>query len=540
MNAFESGPPEASASRGSILVVDDQPTQRLKLRRAVEALGYAVEVAGDGHEALATLRRGGFDLVLLDLLMPSMDGFEVMAFMRRDPALRELPVVVVSALDTDMGSIVRAIESGARDFLPKDFDPVLLGARIESSLESLRRRERELGQLREIERLTEAAAILERREVDPARLELDRPGSRDDALGDLARVFADMARRVHERELALRRRIRTLRGAALLLALGLVQGLVLPLGRVVAEQGPSPFAVALWANLVCAAICLPVALYRGRLGVPTPAHLGLFALWGTVSTSLGLVVPLVAVRALEAPLIALALPGEALAVFGLAALVRAEPAGARRLAGFALVVAGLVVATLALRAGGTGWAWVAAAHAVALGHALQTLLLARRWPADLDVVAAAGGSALAGAGIALAVVLVAGGTLLPTGLDASPAVPTLALAIALLGIALAAAAVLRAGLVRSAGAVFASQGAPLAALAAIAWSAVLLDERLPPIGLVALSLALLGAALVGPKREAELDDPLGRSGRSARDGARSPSPPRTAWTNVEGVARRRD
>jgi two-component system, NtrC family, sensor kinase len=134
-------PPEEiaapDASRPRILVVDDNAANRNVLCRRLERQGYAVEQAANGEIALDRIATESFDLVLLDILMPLMDGFEVLARMRKDRRMRPVPVIVVSALD-EIDSVVRAIEMGAEDYLFKPFDPVLLRARIGALLERKR------------------------------------------------------------------------------------------------------------------------------------------------------------------------------------------------------------------------------------------------------------------------------------------------------------------------------------------------------------------------------------------------------------------
>jgi len=127
---------EINAGQGRILVVDDERLNRILLSTNLQESGYAVETAEDGEQALQMLRAQPFDAVLLDLIMPRMDGYQVLAEMKRDEALRRIPVMVISSMD-QMDSIVRCIEMGATDYLTKPFDPVLLHARIRASLASL-------------------------------------------------------------------------------------------------------------------------------------------------------------------------------------------------------------------------------------------------------------------------------------------------------------------------------------------------------------------------------------------------------------------
>ncbi|HET7321992.1 MAG TPA: response regulator [Longimicrobiaceae bacterium] len=132
----------ASPRHGRLLVVDDNPLNRDLLSRQLARQGYAVDTADDGHDALERLRTHTYDLVLLDVLMPRMDGIQVLGQMQREPALASIPVIMISALD-DMDGVVRCIERGAVDYLAKPFDPVLLRARIGTTLEVHRLREEE-------------------------------------------------------------------------------------------------------------------------------------------------------------------------------------------------------------------------------------------------------------------------------------------------------------------------------------------------------------------------------------------------------------
>jgi adenylate cyclase len=141
--------PEPGAERkiGHILVVDDNRLNRLKLSRALTQRGHSVNEAENGREALEMLRSELFDLVLLDILMPEVDGFQVLREMKDDSVLRDVPVIVISALE-EMDSVVKCIELGAEDHLPKDFDPVLLNARIGASLEKKRLKDEVVEQLK--------------------------------------------------------------------------------------------------------------------------------------------------------------------------------------------------------------------------------------------------------------------------------------------------------------------------------------------------------------------------------------------------------
>ncbi len=141
----------------SVLVVDDSRVSAMKLAKAMTSLGHRVETVFDGRSAVDLIRNRSFDVILLDIVMPEMDGYEVLALLKSDPDLRDLPVIVISALEDEAGSVARALELGAEDFLPKDFDLAILKARLKSSLIKKRYRDRELEYLHDVETLTKAA-----------------------------------------------------------------------------------------------------------------------------------------------------------------------------------------------------------------------------------------------------------------------------------------------------------------------------------------------------------------------------------------------
>jgi adenylate cyclase len=135
---------------GLVLVVDDDSLNRMLLTTNLQQQGYTVTSARDGKQALELLHAQPFDVVLLDLLMPEMDGYQVLAKMKQDPVLRHLPVIVISALD-EMESVIRCIEMGATDYLSKPFDPVLLRARLNASLVNKRLHDIEQAHLKAIQ-----------------------------------------------------------------------------------------------------------------------------------------------------------------------------------------------------------------------------------------------------------------------------------------------------------------------------------------------------------------------------------------------------
>src|SRR5215216_6612622 len=134
-------------SGGRVLVVDDDRVNRMLLTRSLEREGYHVRCAENGLEALDLLRDDPCDVVLLDIVMPELDGVSVLERVKSDSALQDLPVIMISGVD-DTDSVVHCIEIGADDYLPKPFDPVLLRARISAGLTKKRLHELERERLR--------------------------------------------------------------------------------------------------------------------------------------------------------------------------------------------------------------------------------------------------------------------------------------------------------------------------------------------------------------------------------------------------------
>lgn len=200
-------PSSAAVEGGYLLVVDDDPMNRDTLSRHLERQGHRVAVAENGRQALEMVSTHPFDLVLLDVLIPEMDGYEVLQRLKRDRHSQDIPVIMISALD-EIESVVLCVEMGAEDYLPKPFSPVLLRARIGACLEQKRLRDQEVEYLRSVARITAAAAAVEAGEFEPDSL-ID-VASRTDGLGQLARVFQHMARVVYAREERLKEQVRAL------------------------------------------------------------------------------------------------------------------------------------------------------------------------------------------------------------------------------------------------------------------------------------------------------------------------------------------
>ena len=134
-----------------LLVVEDDQVNRIILKRYLEKEGHQVTLAANGKEALELLAKQVFEMVLLDIEMPVMNGFQVLEKMTTDPVLREVPVVVISGVE-ELNSVVRCIQMGAEDYLTKPVNRILLKARMDASLEKKRLRDKQTTLLRKLER----------------------------------------------------------------------------------------------------------------------------------------------------------------------------------------------------------------------------------------------------------------------------------------------------------------------------------------------------------------------------------------------------
>jgi class 3 adenylate cyclase len=143
--------PVGPAERGTILVVDDNEINRDLLARRLTRDGHQVVTAADGRQALDLIRLQPFDLILLDIIMPELNGFEVLQRLKADRELRHIPVLMISAYQ-EIDSVARCVEIGADDYLPKPFNPTILQARVNACLEKKRWRDREVQYLKQIQK----------------------------------------------------------------------------------------------------------------------------------------------------------------------------------------------------------------------------------------------------------------------------------------------------------------------------------------------------------------------------------------------------
>ena len=129
-----------SSSPAHLLIVDDNKVNRMVLSRSLEQQGHVVETAENGREGLEKFRTGAFDLMLLDIEMPEMNGFEVLEACLNDVDLRQIPIIMTSAME-ELDAVVKCVELGAEDYLTKPVNPILLRARVNASLEKKRLRD---------------------------------------------------------------------------------------------------------------------------------------------------------------------------------------------------------------------------------------------------------------------------------------------------------------------------------------------------------------------------------------------------------------
>ena len=179
--------------RGNLLVVDDYAMNREMLARRLQRSGFNITTAENGRVALDLLKQRSFDLVLLDIIMPELNGFRTLEFIKADPKMRHLPVIMLTALD-EVDSTVRCIEAGAEDYVPKPFNSIILHARINASLEKKRLRDQEQAYLTELQAERAKSDLLLLNVLPKAVADRLKQGERTivDSFRDVTVVFADI------------------------------------------------------------------------------------------------------------------------------------------------------------------------------------------------------------------------------------------------------------------------------------------------------------------------------------------------------------
>lgn len=489
--------------QGRILVVDDTRPLRLKLAAATTALGHLCHSVASGREALDHMRNHPVDAVLLDIVMPEMDGFEVLKAMKGDPALKEIPVIVISSLD-DTESAVQAIELGAEDFLPKNFDPVIFKARVNTLLQKKRVRDAEVDYLKQVQKLARAAQVLKVGNYNPAKLGLQEISERRDALGDLARVFSDAAQKVYERERRLRQSIKTLRGGFGLILLGIIWGLVAPLSRMASGLDAHPFGMAFWVSLLSGLCCIGWSVAKGTMPRPREIPWRYFIAYALLGAVVSESLLFFVAGKIEASIISIIVVLEGFLAFAFAAFMRIEQPSLSRFAGLLLGLLGVLVILYDKFTGASSSAllWTVVALSIPACYAAEGIMLAARRPEGIATITTVGIMQLVAAVILLPIALATGQMIYPA---ATPG--AMELTIILIAAASLSANVLFLHLITGLGSVFAGQAAYFTTMAGIGWSVVLLGESLNGWIWAALGLTAAGLFLVGPKHEAEPEPP---------------------------------
>jgi len=484
---------------GLVLVVDDDRTSRRKLTLALNALGYASIEAAGGKAALEMMRTHSVDLILLDIVMPEIDGFEVLRQCAEDPQLAEIPTLVISGLDGDMASVVRAIKLGAADFLPKQFDAVLFQARVSACIEKRRLRLLELDHRRQVDRLIAAAETMESSSFHPRKLGLDEVAARPDAVGKLGRVFRDMAEHVYDRERQLQRNLRTTKGVALLMATGIASGLGVPLSILLYRAVPMPVGTAMWVNVVAGLVCLAIVAASAQFKRPSGAMIGFLVSWAVLH-GLATILMFEAAGRVSGIMLSIILALEGFIVFLLAALMRTESPSLRRFAGLCVGLGGVLVLLLARNRieGVSDWLWILIALIIPTLYAFMDILADQKQPSGGNAIFVVGLVMILSAAMTAPLAFAKGQFFSPFEISGEGAVLIL-----VEGARTAAAYVFYILLIAVAGAVFGSQNAYVSTLAGIGWSILLLSETLTLVTLAALITVLAGLMLVGTKREAE-------------------------------------
>lgn len=491
----EDTPADIHTKTAHVLVVDDSTLSRRKISLAIETLGHRCASAGDGQAAIDRLRCEHFDLVILDILMPVMDGFDTLKAIKSDPALSHIPVIVVSGLEDETDSVARAIKLGAEDFLPKEFDRTILKARVGASLERKWLRDQELAYRRDIDQLIGAARVIEAGNFRPSELRVNRVAARSDSLGSLAKVFESLAQEVYQRERAFDTATRKLRGTLLVLAAGSIFGVTPAIGRMAAEFALPPIGLVFWANVVAATVCLAFSFWRNGLPRFNRADLAFLFAWAIVLGSLYQGLTIIIAAEVEAANISLIGSARGFIVFLLAAALSIEAPSRRRFVGLGIGFVAVSTILIFERGGAhiTDIWWLGAAFLLPLMLAIHTLLMARK-PASLDATLAVGGMMFLSAVMLLPLVASTGSFFTPW----SEYWSSLGLVLAL-GTSSALALVLALDLVKLAGPVFASQMAYAQALAGIVWAMLLLGETLSIAAWGAFLVVIAGVWLVSPR-----------------------------------------
>ena len=483
-----------------ILIVDDQPTHRKKMALGVSGLGHDVETVSGAAEAMSHMQHNPVDMVLLDIEMPEADGFSVLDWLNQQPALKHIPVIVISAHEDDRSQVIKAIKKGADDFLPKNFPRPVLQARVKAGLLKKQNRDAEIEMAHQVERLTRASELLEQSIYNPKQLRLNSIASGSSSMASFASVFSDMAQRIYDRERRLKHQAQTLRGFGLLLLTGILFGLDAPVAKWLNQFNLSSIGMAIWLSVVVVILTIPRAIYKKELPEPSAYVIGYFLLWGICTTILGDLLLLKASEHVDASVIVIIMVTEVLMVYSYSAIMRLESASVKKVFGVLLGIVGVILAVYAQRSGNgsTSALWALLALGVPLGYAAIDILIATARNVKTTPSTTLGLASVAGIVIMVPIAWVQD-DLIP--LNAIPGKAAVGLIV--WGILSLVSMLVFVQLTLSAGAIFASQTAYVQTIAGIAFSFFFLQEVLSPGVLGALVIIIIGMLLVEPKREPE-------------------------------------
>ncbi len=485
---------------GNILVVDDQKTHRVKIALGVSELGYRVSSVASAEDAKHHMQNNRVDMVLLDIEMPEADGYSVLDWRNQQPALKHIPVVVISAHEGNSQAVVKAIKLGAEDFLPKNFVLPVLKARIRSGLRKKRNRDKEIEQKQQMERLTRASELLEQSVYNPKELRLTSIASGSTPVAKFASVFSAMAQKIYDRERRLKHQAATIKGLVLLLLAGFLFGLDAPVAKWISQFQLNPIGMAIWINVVVVLLTIPRAIIKKEIPKFDLYLVGYFLLWGFCTCILGDVVLLMVAEQIPASIVTIILVTEVMMVYFYTVIRRLESTNLKKLAGVALGFVGVSIVVLAQQSseGSTHAFWAVVALGVPLGYAI------------VDLIIALGRQNAIGPSTTLGLASIAGLTIIvPLAWLQDAFVPFSMLSKgALLGVTLWGVLdwigmLVFVQLIRTAGPVFGSQTAYVQTIAGIGISFAVLGESLAPNVWIALAIIIVGMLLVEPKREPE-------------------------------------
>jgi len=483
-----------------ILIVDDNKVSRRILSKAVSNLGHIPLTAVNGEEAIERLHEGGIDLMLLDIEMPVMDGFEVLTRKKDDKDIRDVPTLVVSGLD-DIGETAKAIELGAIDFLPKDFDVVIFQARVSTSLERARHRRREKKIISQIEQLTKAAEVLDSDELNPMELEVTELAKQPDAIGNLSRVLLNKATMVYDRRNAQTQQIRNLYGILMLLGLGACFGLKPALARLNLAEIDNPLGVGFYTMGLTTIFVACFAVTREIKWPKWSWQVGRYFFFLAVLTLLPQVLLFWVAAHLPAVMIAIMVTLESFIVFFIAGMMGLEKINIRQFFGLTLGVLGILalfLPQLSQSSGGAAVIWLLLAMCIPACFAGKNILLSMSNSIKLDIIATCLIMFAISTIILFMVIAVFGRFPLlqfpPQNFEFTLIAFSLAETVAIITLV---------KLISFAGPVFAGQKAYTVATGGVIWSVLLLNETISFSSSLALALILLGLYFVAKKPVAQ-------------------------------------